>query len=324
MTHFEPRRILLVRTDRIGDLLTTTPAIRAVRQAHPDARIELLASSTNAAVARGNPHIDALHVLPRKKPYLWPWLTAQLAVKRFDLAVTFNGSSRTAAWLTRLSGARERVSLEHAKTKTFFTRTVPSLTGSHMVENMLHLAHAVGGTDDDPHMVFAVPPEANRQARERSPRRAELARLGMFIGNAAKEKTRWPAPKFRELARRLTEAHPMEVCVVAGPGDAALLEGFAWNDRLRHYQDSSLQELAAFMTTCDGFVTSSSGPMHLAAAVGVPTVSILAGFTCAAWRPLGDEHRVVLSGDPGVDVRDVSVDAVFAEVSRFLAERADG
>ena len=144
----------------------------------------------------------------------------------------------------------------------------------------------------------------------------------VIISDAKKLKVRWPEDKFAELCVRLARETSATVYVLAGPADQALLGAFAglWSERLRLFEGRSLEEDAAFMEVCSLVVTSSSGPMHLAAAVGAPTVSILGDYTYDCWRPLGEDHRTIHSGLPHGEVRPVPVEDVFRVVQARYQE----
>ena len=124
--------------------------------------------------------------------------------------------------------------------------------------------------------------------------------------------------KFVALANELSKDKALEICVLAGPGDYHLLEGFTWSDNCLFYKDTGLNDLAGFLKTCDLLVTSSTGPKHLAAACEVPTVAILAQYTYDCWRPLGNIHHNINSGKPGQDVRSVEVGEVLETVQKAL------
>ncbi len=164
-------------------------------------------------------------------------------------------------------------------------------------------------------MVFPVQDALLEQARKQFPRLEGKKRVAVFIGNAKKKDTRWPEDRFVALVERMEQRNDTEVYIVAGPGDEVLLAGFTWTDTCLLYPGGSLQELGAFLKTCD-----LSGPMHLAAAVETPMVAILANFTFECWRPLADIHRIVQSGLEGVQVGNVSVQAVYEAVEAMLAQ----
>ncbi len=321
---FTPTRILLLRVDRVGDMLVTTPALRALRHAYGDARIDLVASDLNRAVVVDNPHIDRLWTLRLRRQWQWPWLLLQLRSQKYDLAVDLNtGHSRTSGMFVRYSGALERVSFKKTRRKRLqhcFDHTIPLVPGGHHVENQLRMARALGADALDPRLEFIVPQQAHRAVGKRFGPVSGAGRVCVFIGNAKKARTRWPIEKFVALTRALSEIPTLQIVILAGPSDKRLVSAF---DELLGancvlMMSTSLAETGALLQTCRLVVTSSSGPMHLAGAVGTATLSILAGSTYTHWRPLGAGHSVVRAFNDGTDVRSVPVDAVLQETRRLL------
>ena len=304
--------------DRIGDMFCTTPALRAIRRAYPDACIDLVASPGNQAVAADNPDIDHLFVFPLKQFWLWPFHFLKYRLARYDMVVALNGQSRTTGKLAKFADAPVCVGTWYRVTEQYYKDTILYREGEHTIEFQLRVAETIGAPSDDLSMVFPVSDGLKARARTRYPRREGKKRVAMFIGNAKKVDTRWPEDRFAELAGRLTAREDAEVHVIAGPGDEGLLAPFAWSDDCVLYPGGSLQELGAFLDTCDLFVTSSSGPMHLAAAVDAPMVAILADYTYECWRPLADIHTIVQSGLEGVQVGNVTVDEVYGAVAGRL------
>jgi len=311
-------RILLLRMDRIGDMFCTTPALRAIRRAYPHARIDLVASPGNAAVVRDNPDVDSVEVFPLKRLWLWPLHFLKYRLRGYDMVVALNGQSKTTARLAKFVNAPVCVGTWYRATEEYYKDTVRNEEGEHTIDFQLRVAAALGADELAPAMVFPVGGETRERMAARFPRRAGKRRVAMFIGNAKKVDTRWPEDRFAELAKRLAARGDVEIYVVAGPGDEPLLAPFAWSGDCVRYPGGSLEELGAFLGTCDLFVTSSSGPMHLAAAVDAPMVAILADYTYACWRPLGAMHTIVQSGQPEVQVGTVTVDEVLAAVEGRL------
>ena len=315
-----PNKILIIRIDRIGDMLSATPAIRALREACPDARIDLMASSGNAIVVRNNPHIDKLIIFPLKKFWLWPLYFIKLRLTGYDWVVELNGISGTATRLARATGAKIKASPANDKRRKEYNVTITPGGAEHMIHQQLRLAAELGATGNNADMVFPVKEEWTEHALAILPRRKGVRRIGIFIGNAKKTETRWPEDKFVALADQLARDKTIEVCILAGPGDRHLLEGFKWSDNCLLYLDKGLEDLSGFLKTCDLFVTSSTGPMHLAAACDIPMVAILAQYTYDCWRPLDDIHSIVNSGHPGVDVGNVEMNEVLEIVQKVLLE----
>lgn len=314
----DPRKILLIRIDRIGDLFTTTPAIRALRKRYPDARIDMVASNGNHIVVRNNPDLSNIYVLHPNKLWRWPATMLKLRATGYDWIIGFNRRSKTTGILARCTGSPMRASFHAEKTARFYTFTIQDTGNTHMVDKQLHLVAALDAPAAGKELVFPVSPTLADEVRDNFPASKGTPRIGIFIGNAKKQQTRWPADKFRELVKRLLDARAVEVFIIGGPGDEELFEGFQWSDRCMRYPGGSLEALGAFMKTCDLMVTSSTGPMHLAAAVDAPMVAILAEHTHQCWRPLGDIHTCLNSGHPGVDVRNMDVETVFQAVLKRI------
>lgn len=304
--------------DRIGDMFCTTPALRAIRQGYPHARIDLVASPGNRAVVADNPDVDRVFTFPLKQFWRWPTHFLKYRLARYDMVVALNGQSRTTGRLAKFANAPVCVGTWYRASEQYYKDTVRYREGEHTIEFQLRVAEAVGAPSSDTSMVFPVDEALKARARTRYPRREGKKRVAMFIGNAKKVDTRWPEDRFAELADRLAARGDTEIHVIAGPGDEGLLPPFTWNDDCVLYPGGTLQELGAFLSTCDLFVTSSSGPMHLAAAVDAPMVAILADYTYQCWRPLADIHTIVQSGQEGVQVGTVTVDEVFDAVEGRL------
>ncbi|MDC0335304.1 glycosyltransferase family 9 protein [Pseudodesulfovibrio sp.] len=312
------KKILLLRMDRIGDMFCTTPAFRALREAYPDAQIDLVASEGNWAVVQDNPHIDRLFTFPLKQMWQWPYHFLRYKFGGYDLVVAFNAQSKTTSRMVKFINAPHSVGTWDRRTEGYYDQTVRYRDGDHTIDFQMQVAAELGAPSDNTAMVFPVSEALLERAQVKYPRREGKKRVAVFIGNAKKVDTRWPEGNFVELVERMTARGDVEVHIVAGPGDEVLLDGFSWTDDCVLYPGGSLQELGAFLKTCDVFVTSSSGPMHLAAAVDAPMVAILADYTYTCWRPLSDIHRIVQSGQEGVQVGDVTVDAVLEAVEAKL------
>ena len=317
-----PERILLVRIDRIGDMLTSTPVFTALRRTYPQARIDLVASSLNIDAVRRNPDLNETFLFPLKRFWMWPLLWARLRARRYDWAVDLNPSySRSSGFLVWFCGARETFSFEKVKGNGFYENRSPQRPEEHMIDRQLNLSRALGALKTSPQMTFVVSEQARERAQQIYGKRSRPLRVGIFIGNAKKVHSRWPAGKFAELTEKLMRDQNLEIFILAGPTDRPLLAAFhsLGSDRCRIEQEGTLEDSGALLETCDLLITSSSGPMHLAAALGVPTLSILADHTYACWRPLGEIHHAVHCS--GEDVRNIGVEDVLKESQKILEDR---
>lgn len=289
-------RILLVRLRLIGDVVFTTPAVRAVRQRFPDAQITYLVEPAAAPVVAHNPHIDDVIVAPRRRGLMQ--LAADLALgrrlraRRYDLAIDFHGGPRSSL-LTWLSRAKVRIGYEIAGRGWMYTRRVPrprALRARHSVENQWDLLAALDIPPPDrsrfPVEMMAAPQAAATVADR-------LARAGVGAGDrlvvvhvsAGNPFRRWPIAAFAALVTLLVSKDARRrVIVTSGPSEGqaagrvitqarALLEP-ADRGRVVSCGDFSLDELRALLDRAALYIGGDSGPLHIAATTRVPIVAL--------------------------------------------------
>ena len=319
------RSILLVRLRLIGDVVFTTPVIRALARRFPDARLVYLVEPIAAPVVAANPHLDEVIVAPRTRGWQRVKddvrLARQLRRQRFDVAIDLHGGPRS-SWLTWASRAPVRVGYDVPGRTWMYTHVAHRprmLRPRHSVENQWDLLRALdaGFPAPDPAVDrVEMPAEPGARAavdarlRELGvPSGARLVVLHVSAGNPFR---RWPEESFSALAAGLIESgRDRWVILTAGPSDreAAARVMAATRSRLRQTLSSfaasagqattladrivdgeglSLVELRALMDRAALFVGGDSGPLHMAAASDVPVVGLY-GPTLkersAPWRP---------------------------------------
>lgn len=304
--------ILLVRLRLIGDVVFTTPAIRAVRRRYPAARLSYLVETPAAPIVAANPHLSEVIAVPHSRG--WRRVRDDLRLgwalrsRRFDLVIDLHGGPRS-AWLTWASGAPVRVGYDVPGRSWMYTRVVDrprSYRPRHAVLNQWDLLAAV-----DPALATIADRTADRvempvgaetiAATRRKldhlgiPRNARLVVLHVSAGNPFR---RWPETSFAEVAAALTlAASDRWVLVTAGPSDRHAAARVLAEARLRAGDQGrrivdaevlSLAELRAALDTASLFIGGDSGPLHVAATSDAPIVGIY-GPTLAErsepWRP---------------------------------------
>jgi len=300
-----------VRLRLIGDVMFTTPLVRALRRAYPGARMSYLVEADAAPVVRHNPHLDEVIVAPRRRGLARIVddlaLARRLRRARFDLALDLHGGPR-AAWLTWASGARERIGYDIHGRRWMYTRTAPRAAGlraRHSVENQWDLLESIpgwpGGAADPERDATEMPldPAADTRMAARLAAAGvgeadEVIVLHVSAGNLFR---RWPEPFFAETAAALAARAHRRVVLSSGPSDraatariaaAARGRADARGDRIVDLGEFDLQELRALIGRSRLFVGGDTGPLHMAAATRTPVVGIY-GPTLAAqsapWRP---------------------------------------
>ena len=296
LTSVRAMNILLVRLRLIGDVVFTTPAIRAIRQRYPAARITYLVEEDAAPVVRGNPHLDDVLVVGRpagvarlREDVVFG---RRLRAARYDLAIDFHCGPRS-SWLTWMSGARTRVGFEVVGRSWVYTIRVPrprTLRPRHSVLNQWDLLTPLGFAPPDPRAdpteMVENPVAAGRVGRRLA--EAGLTRAHRIVVvhvSAGNPFRRWPIPSFVDLVCRLAAADRLRrIIVTSGPSDAHAAsrvasearERLAAGDReaIPSCGEFDLAELRALLGRADLFIGGDSGPLHVAGTTGVPIVGL--------------------------------------------------
>jgi lipopolysaccharide heptosyltransferase II len=306
--------ILLIRLRLIGDVVFTTPLIRALRKRYPDARLVYVAESSAAPVVAPNPHLSDVIVVPHRRG--WRRIVDDLRLARRiraeggDIAIDLHGGPRS-AWLTLASGAARRVGYDIQGRSWMYTDVVHRPRGlhpRHSVENQWDLLTAVdpsfsGAADRD---IFRVEmpstPEATAAVGARltalgiaGDPGTKLVVLHVSAGNPFR---RWPEDAFADVAAGLVRHSPdRRVLLTAGPSDRDAVQRVLVTARARagdgavriiDAETFSLAELRAVLDRSALYIGGDSGPLHIAATSNVPIVGLY-GPTLPArsapWRP---------------------------------------
>jgi heptosyltransferase-3 len=294
------RSVLLVRPNfRLGNALVTSPLVGAVRERFPGARVDYLGGEGTFALLDGLP-IDAVHVMSRGfvlRPWRFVALFARLRRARYDVALECALGSFSGGLYTWLSGARYRIGVAGPSDRFLNVRVAPAPV-THVYDGPVELARRLG-VGCRPRPVYVV------QDGERRAAAALLAGLGLadleavrpfvalFVGGHRAK--RWPLESWTALADALSRAG-VRVVVCAGPEEAAAVP--ALRERLAGRADVvaplPLRVFAALLSHATLVVTPDSGPMHLAAALDVPVVAVLAREGSTFFPPRGPDDRALL------------------------------
>jgi lipopolysaccharide heptosyltransferase II len=303
-------KILLVRLREIGDVVFTTPAVRALRETFPEAHIAYLVEPAAADVVSANAHVDELIVAARRHLLSDIALGRRLRRSRYDLVIDFHGGPR-ASLLTWLSGAPARVGYDIAGRAWMYTTRVRrprELRSRHAVENQWDLLAALGIPLPTP-QAYPVEMTTDPLAAERLATR--LAKAGvapsdrlivMHVGAGSRFR-RWPRSAFVTLAAAIAERiRVSQVLVISGPSEPDAAEPIvadararvppAARDRIRAMGDLSLAELRALVDRAALFIGGDSGPLHIAATSTVPIVGVYGPTLPARSAPWRDRRYV--------------------------------
>ena len=308
------RKFLVVRTDRLGDVLLTLPMISRLRAQRPDAGISMLVRRYPGELLAGHPHVDDLvwYDTPGGVPVPFAALLTRLREARYDAAIVVHPTPRL-AWLVFRAGIPVRIGTGYRYYSPLFNRRVYEHRRKgdrHEAECNLGLLAPLGiparADEKSGAAGLTIPDSTGRAAREKLSG-AGIRPEGSFVvihpgsGGSARD---WPAEGFAALGRRLLEegrnvlitGSEAErelvnlVAVGAGKGACAAAGLF------------TLHELAAVLAQASLFVGNSSGPLHLAVAMGTPVVGLypqLPEIGPRRWGPYTHRARVLVPDKPG-------------------------
>jgi len=296
----EPRRIHLFRPqNQLGDLLLNVPAIRSIRERYPRARITLVVGRQNAAAVLHQAWADEVRVV-EPGDLLGLVRAALPKAERPDLAIYFTtvSYSKSGAFLVRASRARDRIGFDPARygkrDHAGLTRALPYPERTlHQSEVSGILASAVGAGPPPPPPYYV----ADRAIMADTPRGAVYLHPG-----AGKVKNRWPAERFGATARELLQ-RGLDVQWIEGPqdGGCVLAATRSLGRTLPVVRNEPIARLAARFANASLYVGNDTGPLHLAAATGCPSVGLYGWSDPAEWAPVGRCVRSVRAADHSLE-----------------------
>jgi ADP-heptose:LPS heptosyltransferase len=284
------RKVLLIRLRRIGDIILTTPAVRALRTALPRAELVYVVEEPYRKLVEGNPDIDRVVTVPKGQSRR-EFLALVRAVRKegYDAVVDFHGGPR-ASLLAFLSGGKVKAGYAVKHRGVFYDVRVPRAPKEgriHSVENHVNLVRALGiEVGEVPGLVL---PRSSGGALTRDVPQAPFLVLHVGAGNRFRY---WGADNLVRLVRLIGEIPGTRAVLIGGPEDrAAEAEILEKVPGTQSYVASlDLAGTAELIRRATVFVGPDSGPMHIAAAVGTPIVAwfgptLPANF--APWKPAG-------------------------------------
>ncbi len=314
------KALLVVKTDHIGDFITSLPAIRCLKAAFPGARLTALVAPASAAIATIEPAIDECipfeffferSELGEKEltEAELAALTARLAPYRFDIAVDLRKHLST-RHLLLCSGARLLAGYDSLEAFPWLDVALEwdgdkalQRKRSHIVDDLVNLVRAIDAACEPDRRLFEPAPmrmpvdELPEHVRHLFVRRVVAIHPGS--GNVMRQ---WPAKHIPPLIDLLTERDDVSVLLVGGRDDeekaASIMGQVAHADRIASVAGQvPLRDLPRLLAACALFIGGNSGPKHIAAAAGVPTIGIHSGVVDPGeWGPMG-ERAVALYRD---------------------------
>lgn len=315
----QARNILCVRLDNLGDVLMTTPALKALKSGADGRRLTLLASPAGAAMARMIPCIDEVIVYdapwmkataPRPNPEPEFDMVRRLREGGFDGAVIFTVFTQSpfpAAFLCYLAGIERRLAYCHENPYQMLTDWVPDREPAeyilHEVRRQLALVRTIGCMPPDEEMTLRIP-SACRDEVERMMIDLDIDEnrpWAVIHPGASAPSRRYPPEHFIAAARRLAQDEGWQLVFTGSADEAGLVEEIRLGMEARSWSLAGrlrLDELAALLERAPILVSNNTGPVHMAAALGTPVVDLYAPINPQQHTPWKVPNRTLFHDVP--------------------------
>lgn len=303
------RKILVMRYRFIGDTVLTVPFLRNLRAAFPHARIDLMLEPFSGQVIEGCPYIDriipfelrTIHMyssgsdLGKGAAFLHYWKT--IRSEQYDAAFVLK-RSLSSALLVWAACIPRRIGFATEGRSMLLTDAVPYRHDQHEVENFLDCLRFLDIPVGSAHLELWTTPEVERRAGELLSRAGWGAEDVKVLIHAAASlpAKQWPLDRFATVMKELRAHTKVRFVYTGARGDSHLYEAIERQGPfggLNLCGVTSLRENIAVYRSCDLFFGVDSGPMHMAAAAGVPVVALFGPTDERKWGPWGEGHTVV-------------------------------
>lgn len=327
-------RILLIQLGDIGDVVLTTPTIKALKENHPSGEIFVLLRSYAGELLEGCPWVDGVICVNKEKRKLTEKIAYQkdfllgLRRKRFELAIDLRAGTRGAI-VSFLSGARLRVGRYRGDKRLWRNRLFTHLirpenelrqySALHSLNILAPFELRIKNTSPE----LIVTEEKERSAgnilrKEKVLPDKLLIALHPFSRWRYKE---WPIRNYIRLINHMGSRYKVSILITGSIDERDRISEIAKSSKIDVHNlagKTSLGELAAILKKCRLLIGIDSAPIHIAAAVGTPTITIFGPSSPINWAPQGKHHYVIYKDLPCVPCRQKGCNN--SEVSRCLDE----
>jgi heptosyltransferase I len=292
-----PRKILIIKPSALGDIVHTLPFLAVIRKTYPASEIHWVVANGLHTFLEGHPMINRLWIMNkdrwkrfsrfRKNIQEISTFRRDLALEHFDVSIDLSGLLRSGL-ITFAAGARYKLGFTDSDEGSpfFYTHKIEGGREIHAIDRYLKLAALMGcDTSQVSHPMPPYPAD--------SPLLSSLPDHFCIIApSAGKEANRWPADQFGELAARL----PLPSVVISSKADAGIADKVVRAGKgmaINLAGQTGLKELVALIARAQFFISNDTGPMHIAAALGIPVFAIFGPANPIRTGPYGTMHTII-------------------------------
>ncbi|MDD5771927.1 MAG: lipopolysaccharide heptosyltransferase II [bacterium] len=334
------KKILIIQTAFIGDVILTLPLIEAVHRKYPGSHISIMITPKAYDLVKANPYINEVIVYDKngmdKGFKNFVKFDRKIKNQKYDMAILPHRSVRS-VMLAYSGGIPERIGFDRSAAKIFLTKLVKYSWDKHEVERNLSLIDEKNGSRHIP--IFLGTGDIKKAGiflKEQGVIKKDLI-IGLAPGSVWATK-RWIKERFAELSERLIDVYGSKIILIGGKEDEELcneIKKITGKEIIIAAGALSLGESASVISKCDLFITNDTAPLHLASAFQVPTVAIFGPTTTGlgfgpysmknivvekilSCRPCGRHGHKVCPKEHFKCMREITVDEVFDACRRLL------
>jgi lipopolysaccharide heptosyltransferase I len=304
-------RVLLIKLTSVGDVVHALPLAAALKKTYPFLELHWMVEDRCAPLLENNPLLDSVVIYPRRELQTlilkrrWGKVFKRLRALRrslrtlnIDLSVDLQGLAKSGL-MALMAWAPQRIGWSGLKELSYLvSRRIPAEKGLHVVENHLKVAEFLGAEASDPNFILTTTVEEKRWAKAFLKEAGALegdSLIGLHLGTLPPPKC-WPLEKYNSLVEK-TAGFPYAQPILFGDKtDRERMPGHLFKDSPKVIDTVgtlSLRQLMALVEQCRVFIGGDSGPVHLAAGLGLPVIALFGGTDPGWSRPYGKSHTVI-------------------------------
>ncbi len=324
------RRILIIRPGGIGDAVLLASPVKLIKQSYPDTHITILAERRNSGTFTLIPQVDKVLCYDRIGNFV------QALRDYYDVVIDTEQWYRLSAMVARLVRAPVKIGFDSNERRSMFTHCIPYDQNAYEADNFLALLEPLGVSVkcDAGEASLVLPPQSVSKAVELLKPLCSDSFVVIFPGASIQEK-RWGGRRFCLVAKRLAE-NGYKVVVVGGREEWADGNMIVGGGGLNLAGRTTLAETAAVIARSSLMISGDSGVLHIAAGLGIPTVSLFGPSNANKWAPKGERHVVLNHHLPcspcskfgsmpscPIDlscIKDITPDEVITAIGRLLSQ----
>jgi lipopolysaccharide heptosyltransferase II len=297
------KKILIIRLRFLGDILISTPVLRAIKEKYPEVHLSYLTEEIGVDILKNNPYVDNIIVFEKNKFQNLPLHKSlfdyikffkRLWDEKFDIVIDFFGNPRSALF-TYISGAKYRLGINHKIRKHFYNILCNKTeAGTSAVDFYLSFLKKLSIEVTNKSLFLSLSPdeiECRENFYKENFKNNNLV-IGLFVGGTHQSKI-WQLENFARLSDRLICEYDFNVIIFGGPKekDKISLIKQKVKEQAVFVSDVSVRELSAIISGCSVFITNDTGPMHIGVALGVPTIALFGPGEPDVWFPYLDNKK---------------------------------